>query len=201
MSKINLEALKKAAFSKQNSEDDEKAKRIAACKQKEKEKLDSLILKYFNSDWSYSINNSLMRACEKSSGETNSIELYMNFDRNDFSGWHAFVPFKADQHGMNYNARPVNCIRRFLEYAQEVDMLPGNITFDCWANYKCTVVFTILFEGEEEDTNIDESAESSEFAENSESDANVPKNASKKYRSWAQTVSAAGSSTSHAKAN
>ena len=136
MSKINLEALKKAAFSKQNSEDDEKAQRIAACKQKEKEKLDSLILKYFNSDWGYSINNSLMRACEKSSGETNSIELYMNFDRNDFSGWHAFVPFKADQHGMNYNARPVNCIRRFLEYAQEVDMLPGNITFDCWANYK-----------------------------------------------------------------
>lgn len=198
MSKINMELLKKAAFSKLEAEDPEKIERIALCKKKEKEKLDSLIKKYFDQEWEYSINNSLMRVCEKSTGEQNSINLYMNFDRKDFVGWNSFVPFKADDWGQNFNARAPNCIRRFLEHAQLIDMLPGNITFEVWGNLKCTVVFTIMFDGEEAEVEED----SKSTADDTQTKQKIiPKNASKKYQSWAETVSSSGSSAGSSKAH
>jgi hypothetical protein len=206
MSKINMELLKKAAYSKTEAEDQEKMERVAACKKKEQEKLDSLIAKYFDAEWEYSINNSLMRVCERSTGDKNSINLYMNFDRKDFVGWNAFVPFKPDDWGQNYNARAPNCIRRFLEYAQLIDMLPGNITFEVWGNFKCTVVFTIMFDGEEDGEEVEVEVEEND-TKSTASNAPmkqkiIPKNASMKYQSWADTVSSsgstAGSSNAHA---
>lgn len=205
MSKINIELLKKVAYSKcEEAEDTEKMERVAVCKKKEQEKLKSLIEKYFDEEWEYSINNSLLRVCEKSKGDKNSIKLYMNFDRKDFVGWNAFVPFKPDDWGQNYNARAPNCIRRFLEHAQLIDMLPGNITFEVWGNMKCTVVFTILFDGEEvEEVEVEEKDTTTTTTHTaSKKEKIIPKNATKKYQSWAERVSTsgsiAGSSNAHA---
>ena len=198
MSKIKLEDLKKAAFEK-DTPSDEKMQRIAECKKKLQLKLDEMVQKYFDPNWNFSINNSLMRGCQRNDGAS-SFDVYMNFDRADFSGWNTFVPYKADQNGNNYNARPPNCIRRFLEYAQENLFLPGNITFNVWGNLKCTVVFTILFEEDVEgktekiDQNNQNDTSNDTSNEGLRQERIVPHNATQKYKTWAQTVSNPSSS-------
>lgn len=145
MSAVNIETLRASAKEgAKNNEEYMKKKemRIEECKKQLNEKLEECVKKYFDDENKFSINSSLDRACKKN-GHRNEVELYMNFDRQDFVEWNKFVPFKADKYGKNYNARPSTCLHMFLTYSHEQGYLPENISFDVWGNKKFTVKFTI----------------------------------------------------------
>lgn len=146
MSSINVNALlKEAQQSRQNYEKyrERKYEKIQNCKTMFNEKCDKLILKYFDVENPYSINSSLLRAVKKS-GNTDVVHLYMNFQKNDFKNWEKFVPFKADEFGRNFNARPASCLKLFLDRAKELGYLP-QISFSVWGNANFTVKFTLYF--------------------------------------------------------
>ena len=147
MSSVNVTAL--FAFAQQskatyNANKEQKSIRVKECIDRFNKKCDTLIKKYFNEDDEYSINKSLERAVAKS-GRTDTVDLHMNFDRDDFIGWHKFVPFQADEYGRNYNARPASCLNLFLARAKHLGYLP-QISFVVWGNRKFTVKFTLRFE-------------------------------------------------------
>ena len=147
MSKIDAKSLYKSAQKgAENQEEYRKRKeeRVQKCIDKFNEKCDTLHKKYFDDSNRFSINQSLNRACLKSTNSS-SVKLYMNFDREDFCNWHRFVPFKADEYGRNYNARPSTCLFLYLTRAKEQKFLPENIIFDVWGNKKFTVEFTLNF--------------------------------------------------------
>lgn len=149
MSSVNVKALYVSAQESQQrsiAKKEEKASRIEECIRMFNEKCDILIKKYFDEHNYYSINNSLARTVAKS-GRTDTVNLHMNFDRNDFVGWYKFVPFQADEHGRNYNARPASCLRLFLDRAKYLGYLP-QISYVVWGNQKFTVKFTLQFEDE-----------------------------------------------------
>lgn len=146
MSSINVNALLQSAEESQKSRENyvaQKSVRIKECIQKFNKQCDDLIFKYFDDNDDQSINRSLERAVKKS-GNTDRVDLYMNFDREDFKGWAKFVPFKADEYGRNYNARPATCLSLFLQRAKHLGYLP-KISFDVWGNKKFTVKFTLDF--------------------------------------------------------
>ena len=141
MSKISITDMNKIRATEYSKEKEE---RIEARKKELYEKMDSLLLKYFDESNDYSVNNSLKRAFAKSDIESKEIVFYMNFDRQDFLGWSRFVPYKADpDNGHNINGRATECCNRFLKYSQEKEFLPRNVDFDVWKNKKFTVKFTI----------------------------------------------------------
>lgn len=146
MSILNIEDLFTKAMDAHNSQAEcnaTKEQRIAEHIKTFNKKCDVLILKYFDKDHLSSINSSFERAVRKS-GNLNQVNMYMNFDRDDFKGWNKFVPYKADEYGNNYNARPASCLRLFLEYAKNQGYLP-QISFDVWGNKKFTVHFILDF--------------------------------------------------------
>lgn len=147
MTSVNVTALfasaqqSKATYTAQK---EQKSIRVQDCINKFNERCDILIKKYFNENDEYSINKSLQRAVAKS-GRTDVVELHMNFNRDDFTGWHKFVPFQADEFGRNYNARPASCLNLFLARAKHLGYLP-QISFFVWGNRKFTVKFTLRFD-------------------------------------------------------
>lgn len=139
MSKISIIDMNKIRATQYNKE---KAERIESRKKELNAKMDELILKYFDEDDEYSVNSSLKRAFAKTDTESKEIVFYMNFNREDFTGWSRFVPYKADN-GYNMNARPTECCNRFLKYSQENGYLPKNVQFEVWKNKKFTIKFAI----------------------------------------------------------
>ncbi len=147
MSKIDAQSLFKSA--QKGAEEQEKYKqrkqaRIQQCIEKFNGTCDNLNKKYFDPSNKFSINQSLDRACRQTR-DSSTVKLYMNFDRDDFCNWHRFVPFKADEFGRNYNARPASCLAMYLTRAKDQGWLPENITFNVWGNKKFTVEFTAKF--------------------------------------------------------
>lgn len=141
MSKISITDMKKIRATEY---DKEKADRVELRKKELHDKMDDLILKYFDENNEYSVNNSLKRAFAKSDEESKEIVFYMNFDRQDFLRWSRFVPYKADpETGYNMNARATECCNRFLKYSQQKEYLPSNVEFDVWKNKKFTIKFKI----------------------------------------------------------
>ena len=146
MSSVNVTALFASAQQSKatyTARKEEKSIRVQECIKQFNEKCDTLIKKYFDEDDEYSINKSLERAVAKS-GRTDAVDLHMNFNRDDFTGWHKFVPFQADEFGRNYNARPASCLNLFLARAKHLGYLP-QISFVVWGNRKFTVKFTLRF--------------------------------------------------------
>tara|TARA_B100000482_G_scaffold191076_1_gene175458 strand:+ start:850 stop:1344 length:495 start_codon:yes stop_codon:yes gene_type:complete len=130
------------ATSNQAEKSKKKQERIQACIKRFNAKCDELNEEYFDNENPYSIPSSLLRACKKGANEQGEIELHMNFKRDKFTKWHAFVPFEADEYGYNYNARPSSCLRLYLTRAQEQGYLNNNIKFKVWGNEKFTVYFS-----------------------------------------------------------
>ena len=146
MSTLNIDELfAKASDSHKSKEkyNDTKQLRIAEHIKTFNSKCNTLISKYFDKNNSSSINSSFERAVRKS-GSLDQVNMYMNFDRDDFKGWNKFVPYKADEYGNNYNARPATCLKLFLEYAKNLGFLP-QISFEVWGNKKFTVHFVLDF--------------------------------------------------------
>ena len=106
------------------------------------DKIQSLHTTYFAEDNKFSVTNTLMRAAQNNK-DPRKVQAYMNFNIKDFFDWGKFVPFEPDEYGKNYNARPVNCLNRYLKAAQEEGYLPDYVKFEPWGNKKFTVVFTI----------------------------------------------------------
>lgn len=161
MSKVDMNSLHvvaKEATSNQEEKAKKKQERVQACIKQFNDKCDSLHEKYFDEKNSFSVPSSLVRACKRGANDKGEIELYMNFERNDFVNWHKFVPFKADEYGKNYNARPSTCLRLYLTRAQEQEYLDKEIKFDVWGNKK----FTVKFSFSVRDVENDESAEKKE---------------------------------------
>ena len=121
-----------------------KKERVQKCIDQFNATCDKLNEKYFDDKNKFSINQSLSRACMKAK-DSSCVELYMNFDMNDFCKWHRFVPYKADEYGRNYNARPSSCLNMYLTRCKQDGWLPPNLTFDVWGNKKFTVKFTLKF--------------------------------------------------------
>jgi len=146
-SKIDMQKLHRAAqegTSNQEERFKKKQERIQECIKQFDSKCDSLHEKYFDNQNSYSIPSSLLRACKRGANDKGEIDLYMNFDRNDFLNWHKFVPFKADEFGKNYNARPSTCLHLYLTRAKKQGYLDDDIKFDVWGNKKFTVHFSFV---------------------------------------------------------
>lgn len=101
--------------------DDVKQQKINHKKEQLYYKMKSLLEKYFDVLDQNSIAYH-MKSAEMS-------EFYVKLDRNDFLGWSAFVPYKADDNGYNFNARPLQCCKRFLIHAKENNYL-SNIHFE-----------------------------------------------------------------------
>mgnify|MGYP001171589412 CR=1 FL=1 len=155
MSKIDISSLRNTAQSGAENRDEymrKKKIRIEECVKVFNQKISDLHLLYFDDNNKFSINKSLERACKKAYNP-DYVELYMNFNISDFSGWGKFVPFQPDQYGKNLNARPANCLRMYLTRAQADGYLPSNIKFDVWGNKSFTVKFTIDFKDEEFESN------------------------------------------------
>lgn len=147
MSTIDVASLREMMKSKCMSRDKiAKEERVKECIKTFNDKCDTLIAKYFDETNDKSINASMERAVKKST-DFSDIDLYMNFERDDFRGWAKFVPFLKDEYGRNYNARPASCLRLFLERAKDIGYLP-NISFEVWGNKKFTVKFTLHIEEE-----------------------------------------------------
>ena len=106
------------------------------------DKIQSLHEIYFADDNKFSVTKTLMRAAQFNK-DPKQVKAYMNFNIKDFFDWGKFVPFLEDDYGKNYNARPVNCLNRYLKAAQEEGYLPDYVKFEAWGNKKFTVVFTI----------------------------------------------------------
>ena len=174
MSRVNYELIRSKAMSqaedassshdKQHNDSylKEKEQRIQACIKQFNDKCETLIAKYFDENNPKSINRSLERAAERHGAKNGKVELYMNFERSDFQDWSKFVPYKRDEYGRNYNARPASCLNLFLQRAQYLNYLP-NITFDVWGNQKFTVKFTmdLQIDCSETDKNNNKSSSSS----------------------------------------
>lgn len=164
MSTINVETLRELAKDSEKDFQEFKAKKELRRQEHIKtfnNKCDELNQKYFDENDPKSINCSFARAVKKSS--SSEVNLYMNFVHADFCGWAKFVPFKADEYGNNYNARPASCLRLYLERAKELGYLP-NITFDVWGNKKFTVHFKLQLYGQDDTTEAENSeAENSEY--------------------------------------
>ena len=149
---INITELRKLALeSKQTKEERDSKKQLAIqkCKDKLENTCKELDKKLFDKEDYYSIPHSFTRACSRN-GITNKLDVYINFNIKDFSGWNKFVPYENDGNGRNIHARPANCLKRYLTRAQCNGMLPKNIDFDVWGNKKFTVKFTIHFDSEED---------------------------------------------------
>lgn len=141
MSKILINELYKIRATEY---DKEKEARKEIRKQQLLEKMESLILKYFDPGNEKSVSRSIERAYARNNKNSKDIVLFINFDRDDFLRWSKFVPFKPDPlNGFNMNARATECCHRFLMYSKEKQHLPFNIEFDVWKNKKFTVKFTI----------------------------------------------------------
>ena len=131
------------------------------------DKIQSLHKIYFADDNKFSVTKTLMRAAQYNK-DPKQVKAYMNFNIKDFFDWGKFVPFLEDDYGKNYNARPVNCLNRYLRTAQEEGYLPDYVKFEAWGNKKFTVVFTIElpdvsdayeFQDDSEDDNEDDNEE------------------------------------------
>lgn len=147
MSKIDAKSLYNSTKKGVQDQEDygkRKQERIQNCIDKFNDTCETLNKKYFDAKNNFSINQSLNRACLKAK-DASTVKLFMNFDRDDFCNWHRFVPFKADQYGRNYNARPSTCLAMYLTRAKDQGWLPENIFFEVWGNKKFTVEFTVKF--------------------------------------------------------
>ena len=159
-----------------------KEERVQKCQAKLRAKVNELHTIYFNENDSYSIPNSLNRAA-KSNRDPTCIKLYMNFNMQNFCGWGSFVPYMCDEYGKNYHARPVNCLKRYLDTAKEDGLLPNEIEFEVWGNKKFTAVFTLSllqnenevqqdkFYGDQKNENDDKNDENDNTDDKDEKDA------------------------------
>jgi hypothetical protein len=136
MSKLNITSLKSKVS------DDDRHRRIEFRKQQFKEAADKLIFKYFDEQNPKSINKSFERAAGKTKKSSNYIELFMNFDRDDFRGWNKFVPFRNNGYGQNMNAQPWSVLIMWLQYCQTMDFLP-NVAFQPLYNTNFTIRFVL----------------------------------------------------------
>ena len=136
MSKICIQDLKKILSI---DHDSVKQQKIEKKKEQLYSKMKSLLEKYFDEFDENSIFSRIKFAKINRENDKTLNEFYVKLDRDDFLGWSAFVPFKPDDNGYNFNARPLQCCKRFLVYAKEKKYLP-NIHFEV-QNF--TVKFTI----------------------------------------------------------
>ena len=139
LSLMHKEACEKKAMQIRN-----KTEKIEQHKRTLDQKCDELYHKYCDDENPRSINRSLEKQV-KHSGNSDVVDLHMNFNIEDFKGWNKFVPFKDDGNGRNYNARPANCLGYFLQKMKDKKHLPENLDFDVWGNKKFTVKFTLHF--------------------------------------------------------
>lgn len=147
MTTIDIAELKKLAMQSEKGKAEflkNKQERIQILKDKLEETCQKLDDKIFNSDDYYGLPQSFTRACRKG-GNASQVDVFINFDIKDFSNWAKFVPFVPDQYGRNLNARPSNCLKRYLTRAHEIGKLPPNVAFHVWGNKKFTVKFEISF--------------------------------------------------------
>lgn len=124
----------------QQCESDRNA-RLETCVAQFNDKCNALIVKYFDETSSNGIHAAAQRACSRIK-RGKHVEFFVNFDKTDFIGWNAFVPYRSDFRGHNANTQPTSCLRLFLHRAKLLGYLP-NTSFHVWTNAKLTVHFII----------------------------------------------------------